>query len=168
MTRTRPTAAGHRRGSTLAELMVSLLAAGTLLSGMASTVFLCVTGSDRSATPDAATLDAIATLSELAADLRFADAITERTSTAITVTVPDRDLDMLAETVRYAWSGTPGDPLTRQYNGGGTVTVAEDVHDLAIQYRPASGPVHYLDVALQLSANGACRVQDAFTLPNRP
>jgi hypothetical protein len=61
-------------------------------------------------------------------DLEFALAFSEQTATAMTFTVPDRDGDLLAETIRYAWSGTPGDPLTRQINEGAVATMLEDVH----------------------------------------
>ena len=61
-------------------------------------------------------------LVELLADLEFALAFSEKTDHALTFTVPDRDGDFISETIRYAWSGTPGDPLTRQYNGGAVAT----------------------------------------------
>jgi hypothetical protein len=60
-------------------------------------------------------------------DLQTAKSFTERTATAVTFTVPDRDGDNIDETIRYAWAGTPGDPLTYQLNGGTATTLADDV-----------------------------------------
>jgi hypothetical protein len=65
---------------------------------------------------------------ELEADLEFALAFTEQSARAVTFLVPDQSGDAKLETVRYAWSGTPGDPLTRQFNGGAVAVVLENVH----------------------------------------
>src|SRR5262249_36485794 len=45
-----------------------------------------------------------------------------------------RNGDANPETVRYAWSGIPGDPLTRSYNGGAPVNVAVGVNAFALTY----------------------------------
>lgn len=48
----------------------------------------------------------------------------------------------MPETIRYAWSGTPGDPLTRQVDGGLAAVIAEDVQNLDLGYLLKSvGPV---------------------------
>ena len=53
---------------------------------------------------------------------------------AVTFTVPDRDNNGLSETIRYSWSGTPGDSIMRAYNGGVEVAVAEDVKYFSLEY----------------------------------
>jgi hypothetical protein len=58
--------------------------------------------------------------------------ITERTPAAITFLLADRDDDKEAEVIRYAWSGTPGDPLTRQANGGSIEKILPSVEVFAI------------------------------------
>lgn len=72
--------------------------------------------------------------SRMTRELRYALNFVERSSTAVEFTVADRDHDATPETIRYAWSGTLGDPLTRQYNGGDVVNVAEDVYEFALVY----------------------------------
>jgi hypothetical protein len=67
-------------------------------------------------------------------DLKMATAVTEQTATAVTMTVPDRDGDGQPETIRYSWSGTPGDPLLRTYNARPAGTVAGNVRALNFTY----------------------------------
>ena len=43
------------------------------------------------------------------------------------------------ETIRYAWSGTPGDPLTRQYNGGTVLNVSDYVQFFSLDYSKRAG-----------------------------
>ncbi len=117
-----------RSGSTLAEMMVALVSASALMVGTASAIFVAVQGTDTSNTPTSATIDGSVALNDVLSELEFALSFSEQSATAITFTVPDRDGDSNPETIRYAWSGTPGDPLTRQYNGGTAANVAVNVH----------------------------------------
>jgi type II secretory pathway component PulJ len=73
-------------------------------------------------------------------DVSLATAFTEHTDRAITMTVPDRTGDGQPETIRYAWSGTPGDPLTRQVNGGTAVVLANNVYQLRLTYLTRTTP----------------------------
>ena len=107
-----------RRGYTLLELMIAMVGATTLMAGLSSAIFVAVQAAGTDDSPLSASRRGGAVLSDLLAELEFARSFTETTPTAITMIVPDRDGDTIAETIRYAWSGTPGDPLTRQYNGG--------------------------------------------------
>jgi hypothetical protein len=52
--------------------------------------------------------------------------------------VPDRTGDGNPETIRYAWSGTVGAPLTRQYNGGTAATIIDSVQALSFTYDKSS------------------------------
>lgn len=115
-------------GYTLIELMVAMVGSCALLAGLSSAIFIALKATDTSSTPTAATLEGNATLTEILSDIEYAIAFSEITTGAITFTVADRDGDDNPETIRYAWSGTPGDPLTRQYNGGGVATLVENVH----------------------------------------
>jgi hypothetical protein len=72
--------------------------------------------------------------SRMIRELRYALNFVERSSTAVEFTVADRDNDATPETIRYAWSGTLGDPLTRQYNAGVAVNVAADVYEFDLVY----------------------------------
>lgn len=118
----------NRGGYTLVELMVAMVGASVLMVGLSSTIFIALKATDTSNTPTSATIEGYSALNDLLSDLEFALSFSEQTPNAITFTVPDRDGDSNPETIRYAWSGTPGDPLTRQYNGGTVATLVEDVH----------------------------------------
>jgi type II secretory pathway pseudopilin PulG len=67
-------------------------------------------------------------------DINLATSMPERTAHAITVVVPDRDGGGQSETIRYAWDGVAGDPLTRQYNGGTVTTLAENIYQFNFSY----------------------------------
>ncbi len=66
------------------------------------------------------------------ADLRVATSVVQAGSTTAALTVPDRTGDGTPETLVYAWSGTPGDPLTRSYNGGPAAAILENVQALTL------------------------------------
>ena len=128
-----------RGGYTLLELVVASAGATFLIVGLASSVYIASQAVDPSSSPGNATIQGDSALSDLMADLRLATSFSETTPTAITFSVPDRDNDTNPETIRYAWSGTPGDPLTRQYNGGAAAVVVENVHDFSLDL-PAPAP----------------------------
>ncbi len=67
-------------------------------------------------------------------DLSLATALSQQSAEAVTLVVPDRNGDGQPETIRYSWSGTPGDPLTRQVNGSPAAIIAEDVHLFSLTY----------------------------------
>jgi prepilin-type N-terminal cleavage/methylation domain-containing protein len=122
----RTPAGASRAGMTLAELSVALAVVATLMVATGSIMIL--TGRSVAITAaqaaEARTDDVLTTF---ATEHRMAITVTERTPTAITFTVADRDGDGVPETIRYAWSGKSGDPLTRQVNGGTPVVIAKDV-----------------------------------------
>ncbi|MDD4889666.1 MAG: hypothetical protein PHU85_07020, partial [Phycisphaerae bacterium] len=75
-----------------------------------------------------------AVMQMLTTDLSLATSFTERTDRAVTMTVPDRTGDSQPETIRYAWSGVAGDPLTRQINGGPVVTIGPACYQFNLSY----------------------------------
>lgn len=125
--RTAQKGTGPRRpGYTLIELIVALGTGAILMAGLSSALYM----STRGLTPDVtATSDASRSslaLSQVTSDLRLALNFSERTASAVTFTVPDRNSDGSVETIRYSWAGT-GNPLLYQYNGGTAVTIAANV-----------------------------------------
>ncbi len=105
-----------------------------LLGGMASAILLA-----SKAQPDTQSVPSAAMVSSRAADLLAADlfhatSITTATATELVFTVADRTGDGVPETIRYAWSRTPGDPLVRQVNGGAAATAASDVREFQLVY----------------------------------
>jgi len=124
-----------RRGLTLAELTVSMAITTLMLVGMGSALVIAARSVVQSENNTAIeTSDTRKVIDQITADLNHALTFTERTSNAATFTVPDRNTDDLPETIRYAWSGVAGDPLTRQYNNDAIVTIAEDVHRFDLTY----------------------------------
>jgi len=121
------------RGHTLIELMAALTIVSILMLGVGSAMLVASRAVDPATRPRVthATAEAAA---RVARELEFATAFTQRTARAVTFTVADRDGDGSDETIRYAWSGAEGDLLTRQYNGGKAIPVAEDVRQCTFTY----------------------------------
>lgn len=120
---------------TLVEVLVSAVVLAILMGGMASAVALASKAIPRTgASASVAQVQAsVAEAMEMMdADLACAKTITELTATAITMTVADRGHGAAGdETIRYAWSGVVGTPLTRAYNGGAAQTLVDQVSSCA-------------------------------------
>lgn len=131
----------------LACASVMLLAAKTVASS-AGVASAGMAGSNAGTNGVSQAALARAAAERIADDLKMAVTFAERTATAATFTVPDRDGDGQPETVRYAWSGAAGTTitvgltgyaiapytLTRQYNNAAPVAVAEDVRSFGLNY----------------------------------
>ncbi len=124
----------RRSGFTLIELVTSMTIGAILLSGMGSAILIASHALPERNTATGAILRASDVVEQIAGELHCAVTFTQRSATMVEITVPDRDADLAPETIRYAWSGTPGDPLTRQYNTGTIVNVAEDVQEFDLGY----------------------------------
>ncbi len=122
-------------GFTLAELLVSVVSMAVLMAGIASTIVLTTRAVDDGTNPAARIRAATSALDLFIQDAGCALTISENTITALVFTVPDRDADGQDESIRYEWLGAPGDPLTRQYNGGPVVNILEDVQQLFVSYQ---------------------------------
>lgn len=127
-------------GSTLIELLISLSIMTVLLGGLTSAVLIAShslpTGND----PLTASVQAGQVVDQIARDLLYATTFSESTNNAVTFTVADRGHGTAGpETIRYAWSGTPGDPLTRQYNSGTVVTVCQSVEAFTLDFKKRVG-----------------------------
>jgi len=112
-----------RGGFTLIELTVSAAIISIVLLAVGSAIVLSARSLDAASSGSVTqTLQARQIADQVAADLKMAIAFTERTSTAVTFSVPDRNGDGQVEYIRYAWAG-PGGAITRQYTSGSNVTV---------------------------------------------
>lgn len=120
----------NRSGHTLIELVVATASAALLLGGLASTIYISSRALDGAGSAPLQTLTAAETMDDAMADLQYALSFSERTANAVTFQVPDRDGNDTPETIRYSWSGTPGDPLVLEYNGSDPATLAENVQQL--------------------------------------
>ena len=119
---------------TLIELVLSISVATVLMGGMASAVFIATRAVDTD-TPTAETMRAANVLGRITEDLKYAKSFSERAAHSVTFTVPDRDTDPddNRDALRYAWSGTAGDPLVYEYNST-SATLVENVHDFNLVY----------------------------------
>jgi len=124
----------RRRGYTLMEIVISIAIVTVIMGAMVSTMLIARRGMQISAVGTESVSAASGVVQQMTAELSLATSITEQTASALTFTVPDRNDDGQDETIRYSWSGTAGDPLTRQYNGGSVATIAQDVHYFNMDY----------------------------------
>lgn len=118
---------------TLAELSASLAIIATLMVAIGSVMVLTGRAVGISAT-QAAEVQVDDVVGTFASEHRLALTVTERTPTSITFTVADRDGDGVSETIRYAWSGVAGDPLTRKLNDDPPAVIAKDVKQFRLGY----------------------------------
>ncbi|MCW5755636.1 MAG: prepilin-type N-terminal cleavage/methylation domain-containing protein [Phycisphaeraceae bacterium] len=121
------------RGVTLVELMVALAMASTVMIGAVAAVGIAGR-SFRSATDGTRSERAIDALDRVAADVQLAIRFHERTPLAVAFDVPDRTGNGAPERIRYAWSGTPGDPLTYSMNGSAPEAILPGVRGLSLSY----------------------------------
>ncbi len=167
----------RRRAFTLLELVFAMVAMTALMGGLASALVLASRAIPDDTSPAAVAIDAYYAADQIAGELFCARSFSERSAIATTFTVADRDNDAIAETIRYAWAGTPGDPLTRQYNTAAAVAVVDDVREFEIRYdvktvtRASPPDLYYLTgtrIALRIGADAATRVDTAVQVINAP
>lgn len=125
---------GSHPGFSLVELAVGLAVVSILMVAIGSVVVVAAKALPSAAGPGEVNLAAGAALETVAAELRYATGISESLPTSVTFTVADRDKDGNPESIRYAWSGTPGAPLTRAYNAGTAVPVIAGLNSFALSY----------------------------------
>jgi len=123
-----------RRAFTLVEVVVSLAIMSILIMALGSTLILASNALPSEDDPALHVIDASRGANSIAEELRTAIHITERSTHAITFTVADRNGDGIWERIRYAWSGTAGDPVTRQYNNSNAVAIIDNVHQFDLAY----------------------------------
>ena len=124
----------HNPGFTLVELLVSIAVTMVIAVGLGSSMLVASRALPDATNPAGATIAAGEAAEQLATELQYAISVNNRSATMIEFTVADRNGDELDETIRYEWSGTSGDPLTRQYRGGTIIPVLENVHQFDLSY----------------------------------
>lgn len=157
-----------RQGYSIIELVVALISTSVLMAGLVSALFVASRAIDPDVTPSISILRGSQWLSDFQADTQHATAISEQAPNAITVIVPDRTGDLAPETIRYSWSGTAGEPLTRQINGGDVDSVLDNVHRLTIDYFMQDSAIISIDVRIQVGPNPGAVVETGFAMVNRP
>jgi hypothetical protein len=117
----------RRAGHTLVELVATMGIVAVLSLSIGSAMLLTARAVPDPRGPFQSTISAGAALDLLISELESAITITELTGRSIAFTIADRDGDGRPERLRYAWSGTAGDPLTRHYNGIDTEMLTGEV-----------------------------------------
>lgn len=124
----------QRSGFTLVELILSLSVATLLLGGIVSAMVIASHALPNRQTQARTMTADYPVLDQIGGELSAAAAFVQRSATTVEFTVADRDANGSPETIHYEWSGTPGDPLKRSYNGGTLATVAEDVREFGLTW----------------------------------
>lgn len=155
----------RRRGLTLMELLVSATIMAVLLGGMASAIAVASRALPSAAARANVTQNQAAintALDQIHADLLCAKTITALSANSITVTVADRGHGTAGdETIRYAWSGVAGQPLTREYNGGASQTLATGVTTFTLAGTIGAGVLRNAPrVALIVGNSGSLSTHD--------
>ncbi len=119
---------------TLAEVMVAMAVTSLIMLGMASAMLFVQHALPNPQHPAQAMVTDAHIAEQLVTELEYAESINSCSAHDIEFTVSDRDHDLVPETIAYAWSGTPGDPLTRQYNGGTMVPCLDHVQSFELSY----------------------------------
>lgn len=130
----RPCLQNRRSGLTLVELLATMVVSGILLTAMTSTMLIASHALPKPNSTIDSVLKGADIVEQMVEELHSAVSFTTRTANAVEFTVPDRNADSVPEVIRYAWSGTPGDPLTRRYNGGLPTNIAESAEEFNLAY----------------------------------
>jgi prepilin-type N-terminal cleavage/methylation domain-containing protein len=136
-------------GYTLMELVVGMALASILLLGMASTAFVASHAMPNSEQDPEASIKAGQIMDQIAEELGSALSVTQLTATSVTFTVAARNGDPIPERICYSWSGTPGGPLTRQYDGGEVLTLAASVNLFSLTPASTSVQTTYPSIATE-------------------
>lgn len=155
-------------GYTLIELVVAVSISGILVSGMMSSLFIALKSSDSTSSTAAVTRHAHQVVAQMAAELEFALSIPANGTNSITVTVPDQDADTSPETITWSWSGTIGDPLTREFNGGSAVNMIDSIELFQPVRMPGTSPTDYVLIELRVTSDSNTTIQAAAPLVNTP
>ncbi len=124
----------NRPAFTLLELILASATATILIGGLATSVFIATRAYDDADGQIAREIAAASVIEDICAEMSVARRFSERSSTAVTFTVPDRDDDGFDETIRYSWSGVANTDLTKQYNQNTPETILANVHSVNFEY----------------------------------
>lgn len=128
---------------TLVELVIGMALASVLLAVLAATVMFSAQALPGANDPAMVTLEAGKALDKIAAEVETAIYISKIDAKTIAFTVAPRNGDAIPERIVYAWSGVPGQPLTRTYNGGPPQTAVDSVYSFNLVQNPQSETESY-------------------------
>jgi hypothetical protein len=100
------------RGFTLMEMVTSCLIVSLLMVSMGYGLKLALVSTGSGAAYATSSLEATDLVQRVTDDLNEAIGFTEKSTNAVTFTVPERDGDGQPEKIRYAWYGSSGGTIT--------------------------------------------------------
>lgn len=118
----------------LVELLTAMAITSILIVAMGSTMIVATKAMLNSSSPGVADLQAAHVINQFVQEIGTAISFSVRSANEVVFTVADRDNDAIPEVISYAWSGTVGDPLTRQYKGSTITNIADNVYEFALSY----------------------------------
>ncbi len=124
----------HECGLTLIEVLVSMVISTIIMLAIGSSMIIAGRAMPQADCPANAVITTSKIAEQLGTEVGYAVAVNTYSDKVIEFTVADRDNNDVPETIRYEWSGVPGDPLTRQYNGGTTVNILDCVQEFNLTY----------------------------------
>ncbi|MBI1367687.1 MAG: prepilin-type N-terminal cleavage/methylation domain-containing protein [Planctomycetes bacterium] len=124
----------RRRAFSLMELIVSMSIMTIIMGAVGSAIMIAAKAIPSTSDPADAAIESQRQGSLFTSELSYATRMLTMESHRVSFTVADRDGDGNPEKITYAWSGTAGDPLTRQYNGGTAQTVVSNVKQFDLLY----------------------------------
>jgi len=119
---------------TLVELVVSAAITTVIMLTITSSIILATRALPDASSPPKTVITASESAEQIAAELQYAISINSRSAKMIEFTVADRNGDNVPETIRYEWSGTAGQPLTRRYNSGTVLNILDAVQEFNLSY----------------------------------
>lgn len=119
---------------TLVELVVGIVSAAILMTGIASAIMIASRALPAPNKPAEALMNAYQAVEQFVSDAACAVSVSSRTATGVEFLVPDRDGDGSDDAIRWSWSGTSGQPLIRSYNAKAPVTILEQTHQFQLNY----------------------------------
>jgi len=128
---------------------VSAIASASLvMAGLGASLMIASRALPGGRDPLADTAAASRAMGVTLADVTHAIAVRRAEPTVLSIDLADRDGDAQPETIEYAWTGTPGDPLTRSINGGAEAPILQDVRTLRFDYdRRVRGTIEQTNTA---------------------
>ncbi|MFO1065255.1 MAG: hypothetical protein U0892_15425 [Pirellulales bacterium] len=130
----------RRAGMQLIEMVASLAISAILLTGVASSVYLSQRSVAKAGDQLRLRNRTEFGLQRLQQDLAEAKQVTARTSTSVSLLVPDRNGDGNADSIYYRWNASLG-PLERSTDNTTWTPLTDNIQDLSLKWRTATPPV---------------------------
>lgn len=139
-----------RSAYTLIELTVAIFASSFLLAGLGSSIYIA-TQIVNPSTRTQHILDGTQTVQQIADEIRFANYIIDRSPTMIEFVTNDRTGDDQPDRIRYEWSGTAGDPLTKVLNDSAPQDVIPEIDHFDLSFNIETTDEEFESPAVQSS-----------------